>query len=264
MKKLFATIVSLLTAAMLLAPAISTAQTKSRLTQILERGTLRVGTTGDFNPMSLRDTTNHTLVGFDIDAMKQLATDMGVKIEFVPTEWATLVNGLVSDRYDIFSGASLSMARAKTVAFSSPYTYVGTVPMTLKKDGAKFTDWASLNNANTTVAVSMGTVFEQQARALFPNAKVRAVEKPATGFQEVLAGRATATITSNIEASTLVKTYNTLQIIGTSATMKEARPLAYPVPQGDYVWLTFVNNWISLKQAEGFFDSLEAKWLTAK
>lgn len=106
------------------------AQTKSRLTQIQECGTLRVGTTSDFNPMSLRHTANNTLVGFDIDAMKQLATDMGVKIGFVPTEWATQVNGLVSDRYGIFSGASLSMARAKTVVFSSPYTCVGTVPDT--------------------------------------------------------------------------------------------------------------------------------------
>ena len=45
------------------------AQTKSKLNQILERGTLRVGTTGDFNPMSIKDTTTNTLVGFDIDAM---------------------------------------------------------------------------------------------------------------------------------------------------------------------------------------------------
>lgn len=30
----------------------------SHLHQILERGVLRVGTTGDFNPMSFRDTTS--------------------------------------------------------------------------------------------------------------------------------------------------------------------------------------------------------------
>ena len=110
----------------------------------------------------------------------------------------------------------------------------------------------------------MGTVFEQQARAHFPKAKVRAVEKPATGYQEVLAGRAQVTVTSNVEAATLMKTYPDLVTVGSSADMRNKRPFAYPVPQGDEVWLTFVNNWISLKEAEGFFGGLEAKWLSAK
>ena len=47
--------------------------------------TLRVGTTGDFNPMSFKDTSTNSLVGYDIEAMTQLATDMGVKVEFVTT-----------------------------------------------------------------------------------------------------------------------------------------------------------------------------------
>ena len=264
MKKLLTLLAGLVTAAALLAPAAAFAQTKSKLTQILERGTLRVGTTGDFNPMSIKDTATNTLTGFDVEAMTQLATDMGVKIEFVPAEWATLVNGIVSDRFDIFSGASLSMARAKTVAFSAPYLYAGTVPMVSKKAPGKFTTWESINNPNVTVAVLLGTVFEQQARAHFPKAKIRAVEKPATGYQEVLAGRAQVTVTSNVEAATLMKTYPDLQTVGASSEMRNKRPFAYPMPQGDEVWLTFVNNWISLKQAEGYFDTLEAKWLSAK
>ncbi|MBC7705180.1 MAG: transporter substrate-binding domain-containing protein, partial [Rhodoferax sp.] len=84
MKKLLIFIVGIATATMLLAPLQVTAQTKSRLAQILERGTLRVGTTGDFNPMSMKDTATNTLIGYDIEAMTQLAADMGVKVEFVP------------------------------------------------------------------------------------------------------------------------------------------------------------------------------------
>ena len=264
MKKLMTLLAGLATATLMLMPLHSGAQTKSRLNQILERGTLRVGTTGDFNPMSIKDTATNTLTGFDIEAMTELAKDMGVKIEFVPAEWATLVNGIVADRFDIFSGASLSMARAKTVAFSDPYIYAGTVPLVSKKAGAKFSSWESINNPNTTVAVLMGTVFEQQARAHFPKAKVRAIEKPATGYQEVLAGRAQVTITSNVEAATLMKTYPDLQLVGSNNDMRNKRPFAYPLPQGDDVWLTFVNNWIALKSAEGFFAGLEAKWLSAK
>lgn len=236
------------------------APAKSRLQTILERGTLRVGTTGDFNPMSIRDAATNTYRGFDIEAMEQLAKDMGVKIEWVPAEWATLVAGITANRYDIFSGASLSMARAKTVAFSDPYIDAGTVPVIRKADAAKFNNWADLNRSGTQIAVSLGTVFEEQARSHFPQATVRAIEKPATGYQEVLAGRAVATVTSNVEASTLIKTHPTLAVLP-KAELRNKRPFAYPLPQGDPVWTTFVNNWVALKKSEGFFDALEKKWL---
>ncbi len=236
------------------------APAKSRLQTILERGTIRVGTTGDFNPMSIRDAATNSYRGFDIEAMEQLAKDLGVKVEWVPAEWATLVAGITANRYDIFSGASLSMARARTVAFSDPYIEAGTVPVIRKADAARINGWADLNRSGNTIAVSLGTVFEEQAKAHFPQATVRAIEKPATGYQEVLAGRALATITSNVEAATLVKTYPNLTTVS-KAELRNKRPFAYPLPQGDPVWTTFVNNWVALKKSEGFFDALEAKWL---
>ena len=157
------------------------AQGRSHLATILDRGTLRVGTTGDFNPMSVRDTATNQYRGFDIEAMEQLARDMGVKIEWVPTEWATLVAGIASDRFDVFAGgASLNMARAKTVAFTTPYIEAGTVPLVLKTNAAKFKSWADINRKGVTVAVLLGTVFEEQAKAHFPQAAVKSVEKPAS------------------------------------------------------------------------------------
>ena len=241
------------------------APAKSRLQTVLERGSLRVGTTGDFNPMSLRDPATNSYKGFDIESMEQLAKDMGVKIEFVPTEWATLVAGITADRYDIFAGgSSLNMARAKTVAFTDPYIEAGTVPVIQRTNAAKIKSWTDINAKGVTVSVLLGTVFEEQAKQHFPNATLRSVEKPATGFQEVLANRAMVTITSNIEAATLVQTYPNLAIVGTRSDMRNKRPFAYPIAQGDSTWVVFLNNWIALKKSEGYFDTLEAKWLARK
>ena len=86
MKKWINALAGLTAAVLMLMPLQAAAPNKSRLTQILERGTLRVGTTGDFNPMSIKDTATNTLTGFDVEAMTELAKDMGVKIEFVPAE----------------------------------------------------------------------------------------------------------------------------------------------------------------------------------
>ena len=244
--------------------ATATAQTsggKSRLAQILERGSVRIGTTGDFNPMSFRDPGSNEYKGFDIAAMEQLAKDLGVKVEWVATEWAQLVAGIAANRFDIFSGASVSMARAKTAAFTLPYLEAGTVPLSLKANVAKFSSWESINTAGTRVAVSMGTVFEEQARRHFPKAEIKGVQAPATGYQEVLSNRADVTITSNVEASTLVKRFEQLAINVPGAQMRNKRPFAYVVAQDDFTWLNYVNTWVTLKKSEGFFDALEQQWL---
>ncbi len=235
------------------------AQDSSRLQKILESGTLRVGTTGDFNPMSFKDPGSNEYQGFDIDVTKQLAADMEVEIEFVPTDWKTLVNGVVADKYDLTTSASLSMARAKVAGYSDPYVEFGTVPMTLKDNVDKFDGWDSINKAETKVAVTLGTVFEAQARGYFPDAEIVSVEAPARDYQEVLAGRAMVSVTSNVEAASLIKTYPELTVIPVDKA-RSRRPGAFLLDQNDQVWINYVNHWVNLKHTEGFFDELAVKW----
>jgi cyclohexadienyl dehydratase len=238
-----------------------TAAPGSRLARILETGKLRVGTTGDFNPMSFRDPTTNSYKGYDIEAMTALASDLGVEIEWVAAEWATITAGIAADRFDIFSGASVNVARARVAAFSVPYTEAGTVPMALKANAGRFTGWDAINQPGVKVAVSMGTVFEEQARRHFPDATIQAVQTPATGYQEVLSGRADVTITSNVEAKTLVERFADLATLVSSTEMRNRRPFAYVVEQNDHVWLNFVNTWVTLRRIEGFFSDLDARWL---
>lgn len=235
------------------------AQDGSRLQKILESGTLRVGTTGDFNPMSVKDPATNEYQGFDIDVARQFAADMEVEIEFVATDWKTLVNGVVADKYDLTTSASLSMARAKVAGYSDAYVEFGTVPMALKENVDKFDGWDSINNADTSVAVTLGTVFEAQAKGYFPDAQIVAVEAPARDYQEVLAGRAMVSVTSNVEAASLLKTYPELAVIPVDKA-RSRRPGAFLLDQGDQVWINYVNHWVDLKHTEGFFEELAVKW----
>ena len=77
------------------------AQAQSALNEILDSGTLKVGTTGDWNPMTMKDPATNSYTGYDIDIMTELAKDLGVEVEFVPTDWKTLVNGVVASKYDL-------------------------------------------------------------------------------------------------------------------------------------------------------------------
>jgi cyclohexadienyl dehydratase len=247
---------------LMLAAGAAGAEEKSRLERILESGKLRVGTTGDFNPMSFKDPATGEYAGYDIDAARQLAKDMEVEIEFVPTDWKTLVNGIVADKYDITTSASLSMARAKVAGFSEPYVEFGTVPLALAARLGQFTGLDSIDRPDVTVAVTLGTVFEQQAKAYFKNARIVAVEAPARDYQEVLAGRALVSITSNVEAASLTKTYPELAAIPVDKP-RSRRPGAFLLPQKDQVWINYVNGWVELKRTEGLFAELMRKWQIA-
>lgn len=231
---------------------------QSALNQILESGVLKVGTTGDWNPMSVRDPATNSYKGFDIDIMTELAADLGVEVEFVPTDWKTLVNGVVAGQYQITGSASISPARMKAAGFSESYISVEIFPFTTKDKAGDFSGYDSINQPNVKVATTLGTTFEKLVREWFPNADIKVVEAPARGYQEVLAGRADVFITSNIEGSTLEEKFDVTRVPGAAA--RAPTPIAMLLPQDDQIWINYVNNWVKLKKAKGFFEANKAKW----
>ena len=236
----------------------------SHLNRILDTGTVRVGTTGDFPPMTSRDPETKNYVGYDIDAANELGKDLEVKVQFVPTDWKTLINGIVADKYDIvMSGVSMSLERAKVAGFTQPYFEFATVPVTRKKNADRFKSWADIDQKGVSVATTLGTVFDAQARDFFKSATLRQVEAPALGFQEVLSGRADVTITSNVDAAALVSRYPELAIVPVD-NPRARRPASFLMPQNDAVWINYMNSWITIKRMLGFFDQLDKKWLQAK
>ncbi len=234
------------------------AQAQSALNEILDQGVLKVGTTGDWNPMSIRDPATNSYKGYDIDIMAELAKDLGVEVEFVPTDWKTLVNGVVAGKYHITGSASISPARMKVAGFSESYIAVELFPFTTKDKADRFDGYESINQPGVKVATTLGTTFEKRVREWFPNADIKVVEAPARGFQEVLAGRADVFITSNIEGSTLEAKFPVVRVAGTGP--RSPSPIAMLLPQTDQVWINYVNNWVKVKKAQGFFEANGAKW----
>jgi cyclohexadienyl dehydratase len=246
-------------AACILATGLSTAaMAQSALNAILDEGLLKVGTTGDWNPMSVRDPATNSFVGFDIDVMTELAKDLGVEVEFVPTDWKTLVNGVVAGNYHMTGSASISPERMKAAGFSDSYLSVEIFPFTTEDKADRFDGWDSLNQPDVHVATTLGTSFEGMAREWFPDARITAVEAPARGYQEVISGRADVFITSNIEGATLVAKFPVTRVANTPA--RSSTPIAMLLPQDDQVWINYVNNWIKIKEAAGFFDATRASW----
>ena len=234
------------------------ANADTKIQNILNSGELKVGTTGDWDPMTMKDPATNKYKGFDIDVMNELAKDMGVKIKFVPTEWKTIVSGITAKRYDISTSVTKTPKRAEVAGFTDTYYKYGTVPLVLKKNIKKFKTWNSLNNKNVTIATTLGTSQEEKAKEFFPKSKLKSVEAPARDFQEVLAGRADGNITSSTEANKLVITYPQLAIVQDGE--KNPAFLAMMVSKDDVAWNGYVNKWIKKKKASGFFETLKKKY----
>ena len=235
-----------------------TAQAQSALNEILDTGVLKVGTTGDWNPMTLRDPATNSYKGFDIDIMTELAKDLGVEIEFVPTDWKTLVNGVVAGQYHMTGSASVSPPRMKVAGFSESYIAVEFFPFTTKDKAGNYSGYDSINQPGVKVATTLGTSFEKMVREWFPDAEILVVEAPARGYQEVLAGRADVFVTSNIEGATLAEKFPIVRVDGAEA--RRPTPIAMLLPQTDQVWINYINNWVKVKKAQGFFEANKQKW----
>ncbi|MDO6707967.1 transporter substrate-binding domain-containing protein [Photobacterium sp. 1_MG-2023] len=230
----------------------------SRLQKVIDRGVLRVGTTGDWGPMTMRDPATNFYKGYDIDITTELAKDLGVTVEYVATDWKALVSGIVTEKYDLTGSAALNINRAKIVGYSQPYYYLAFVPVTQKQYQSRFRFWADFNTASVTVASRQNSVEETMVKEFFPKARQRVLEsgKP---YQELLSNRANVIVTSNIEAATLTSRFPQLAVPHVQG-MRRATPLAMLMPRDDQVWINFINHWIELKKTQGFFDRIAEKW----
>ncbi len=246
-------------AALVLLAVAAPAEAQSRLDRILEEGVLRVGVTGDWNPMSVRDPATNEYRGFDIDVMTQLAADLEVELEFVPTTWPTLVNGIVAGNYDITGSASISAARLRAAGFSQSYIQVEIFPFTTSDKIDRFDGWDSINQPDVRVAATLGTTFERYVREWFPNAEIVIVDAPVLGHQEVLAGRADVFVTSNIEGATLIAEFPNVAQIPVDGS-RAPSPIAMLLPRDDQVWINYVNSWITIQETRGFFEEVAARY----
>lgn len=247
--------------ALIASSGASMAQGDSSLQKILSSGKLRVGTTGDYNPMTIFDPNTNNYRGYEIEAAQKLAEDLGVKVEFVRTDWKSLIQGLASDKYDILmSGTSLSTARLKIVSFSQPYNSYFMIALVHKDDIGKYKSWDDVNKKEVKVAVTLGTNFEGIAKESLPQATLVRIEAPAREYQEILAKRSHVGLTSSTEAAGLIKTYPDLRIVLADAKFGK-QVHAYMMRQGDFTWTNYVNGWLNLREADGTLPGIRAKWL---
>jgi polar amino acid transport system substrate-binding protein len=121
-------------------------------------GTLRAGTLTDAPPnVFLKD---GKFTGFDNDLLTAVAGKLGLKVEFVGTEFSSLLAQVKTGKFDVGSSSiSITEARKKTVDFTNKYDF-GFLGLDVPK-GSGITSFAQLPGKR--VVVVQGTVQDDFA-----------------------------------------------------------------------------------------------------
>ena len=172
------------------------------LDKIQKRGTLLVGTTGDYRPLSYKEPGTGEYWGFGIDVAGEIAGSLGVSISYVPTSWPTLSADVQkAELFDFaIGGITITDARLQSMDMSEGYLCNGKTILCRKEEADKYKSLEDLDKPEVRVMVNPGGLNEKFARENLPSCTLIVFEKNEEIPSKVAAGEADVMITEITEA----------------------------------------------------------------
>lgn len=227
-----------------------------KLEEIREEGVLKVGTTGDYQPVSYLDPNTGEYVGFDIELAEDLAYDLDVELEYVETSWPTLMDDTLAGKFDLaISGITITDARKEQALMSDGYLENGKTLLCRAEDAYKYTSLESINRPDVRVMENPGGTNEKFARENLPDVTliIHDVNQEIPGL--VASGEADVMITEVVEAGYYVGQDDRLAapLIFEPFTHGE---LGVLMPKGSEDLLAYVNEFLNKEKKSGRIDEL--------
>ena len=257
---MFRMLIGLTVAALLTVSAHAQQPVASRLDDIIKRGTLRVGMTGDYRPFTYLDKTTQKFAGFDVDMAEALGKALGVKVEYVATAWPKLMKDFEADQFDIaMGGVSVTLDRQKKGYFTMPIMREGKTPIARCADKGKYETIADIDKPGTRVIVNPGGTNERFARANVKNAEVKVYNDNVTIFDEIAKGNADLMMTDSSETLYQQKLHP-----GVLCAVHPDKPFDFAEKaywlQRDVALKAFVDQWLHIAIQDGSFKKVYAAW----
>ena len=242
-------------------PALKTVSDTPGLDRIREAGVLRVGTTGDYKPMSFLDPETGTYWGFDTELAEDLAASLGVEIEYIPTSWPTLMEDTLTGKFDLaLCGITITEARKEQALMSDGYLQNGKTILCRAEDANQYTSLEAINRPEVRVMENPGGLNEKFARENLPDATliIHDVNQEIPGL--VASGEADVMITEVMEAGYYVGQDGRLAAPLIYASFTNGQ-LGVLMPKGAEDLLEYVNGFLSEEKETGRLDELAKQYI---
>ena len=232
-----------------------------KVAEIVERGTLLVGTTGDYRPLSFRE-EDGTYWGFGIDMAKEIAGRLGVEIAFVSTSWPTLTADVLTEPqlFDLaIGGITITDARRETMAMSEGYLANGKTILCRASEADRFRSLADIDKSEVSVMVNPGGLNEKFAKENLTHATIIGHPKNEEIPSLIAEGKADVMITEITEAPYYVRTDPRLAAPLQNEPFTHGK-IGVLMQQGQEDLLQMVNSIIRQMKADGSLRRLHEKY----
>jgi cyclohexadienyl dehydratase len=219
---------------------------------------LRIGTPGDYAPFAML--RERRLEGSDVDLAGRLAAALGLRPVFIASRWATLVDDLEADRFDVaIGGISITDARRTRASFSLPLARGGKTAIGRCRDRDRLGTWNAIDQRGVRVIENAGGTNEGFARRRLQHAALVVHPDNRTVFAELSEGRADVMFTDDTEI-TLV-THQRPELCRLLVELYDPAEKAIMLPR-DGSWAGDVDGWLQQAIAQGLPAALLAEHLT--
>jgi polar amino acid transport system substrate-binding protein len=226
----------------------------SALRHVLTTGTLKVASCLSFTPFGFTNPQGQP-DGYDVDIAKELAKDMGVKLEVVDTTSSNRIPNLQTNKVDVvFCNFTRTLERAKEIAFTDPYV-VATEGL-LVRAGSGVTALEAMKGR--TVAVVKGSTNADVLRERGIDVKVAEFDSSQSAVLAVKQGQADAMVEDSNYLQYQAKLNPGLEVVTSNLVPLEYN--AFGVKQGDQVWVNFLNQFLFDLSSSGKNLELYRKW----
>ncbi|MDD2885717.1 MAG: ABC transporter substrate-binding protein [Dechloromonas sp.] len=220
------------------------------LARIAREQTLRVCIWPDYFGISYRDPKTRQLSGIDIDMAEALAKDLGVKVNFVDSSFAKLIDDVSSQRCDIAMFAiGITPQRQEKLRFTQPHLASDIYAITTQSN-RRIKSWQDIDQPGSVVAVARGTLHEPVMKEKLRAATLRVLETPHAREQEVESGRADVFMTDYPFSQRMLRTTDWARLI-TPESRYHLTPYAYAMRPDDEAWHQRVERFVAQAKKNG-------------
>ncbi|MDK2014398.1 MULTISPECIES: transporter substrate-binding domain-containing protein [unclassified Deinococcus] len=221
----------------------------------LQKGVLKIGMEGTYAPFTYKDDKGN-LTGFDVDIARAVAAKLGLKAEFVLTEWSGILAGLQANKYDVIvNQVGITAERQKTIGFSKPYAYSS--PQIIVKKTGSFAPKTLADLKGKRVGVGLGSNFEKQLRDA---GGINVVTYPGAPeyLADLAAGRLDAAFNDRLLVGYLIKSQN-LPVRG-AGVIGDPEAVGIAMKKTNTSLKAAVDKALLQLKADGTYAKISRKW----
>lgn len=251
------TVLRSLSAAMAVAVSVAFAAPASAQTtfeKIIKDKKIRITAEVTSPPFGILDSTGQP-DGSEIAVARQLAKDLGVELELVQVTAPQRIPALLAGRADVaISSLSITIDRAKTVAFANPHGALSIVIAAPESVNIK----GPADLAGKRIGITRATLEEATVPGIAPkDAKIVFFDDIAATIQALLSGQVDAAGFSAFAAKSVAdrnpdKKLQSKFVVRTAFYAAAVRP-------ADHDLLRFLNTWVFLRTQDGTLAAIYEK-----